>query len=305
MIIPFPDLQKITLDKWDHHAFREKAIRVDVLRLDKIHPVISGNKWFKLKYYLDDAHRMNKKKLISFGGAYSNHLIAVAAAAKLDGFSCQGFVRGDKPHQLSHTLVAAESLGMDLQFLSREEYDLKKKAALVDRPAVDDSETMIIPEGGAGLPGVSGSAEILSLLPTGGYSHICCAVGTGTTIAGIINSSDLNVIKIGVSVLKGTKGFDPLNISWIKNRDDLKNVSIIHDDHFGGYAKKNDNLLEFMNHVFKTSGIPTDFVYTGKLFYSILRLSKEGYIPRDSHLLIIHSGGLQGNHSLPNRLLEF
>lgn len=300
-----PDLQKISLDTWDDHSFQKKSIRVDVLRLDKIHPFISGNKWFKLNYYLQDAHRMNKKKIVSFGGAYSNHLIAVAAAAKLEGFSSLGLVRGEKPLTLSHTLMTAESLGMELQFLSRKEYDEQKKTESVGFISDNDSDTMMIPEGGAGLRGVSGSAEMLSSLPTAGYSHIYCAVGTGTTLAGIINSTDIHVKKIGVSVLKGTKDLEPLNMNWIKNKDDLKNVSILHDSHFGGYAKKNDTLLEFMNHVFRTSGIPTDFVYTGKLFYSVLRQSEEGCIPRGSHILIIHSGGLQGNHSIGHGQLEF
>jgi 1-aminocyclopropane-1-carboxylate deaminase len=295
-----PELKNITIDRWPHPGFHRKQLVVDVLRLDKIHPEISGNKWFKLKYYLERAARENKRTLISFGGAYSNHLLALAAAARLYGFSSAAMIRGEEPATLSHTLTSAREYGMELNFLSRTEYDLQKKmpAAMPD--------AFIIPEGGAGPEGIRGAEEILT---AGGrlehYTHICCATGTGTTLAGIINCTPPEIFKIGISVLKGTRNLEPLDLSWIKEAGEGKNIQIIHEDHFGGYAKYTDSLICFMNEVYRESGIPTDFVYTAKLFHSIVRMTAENAFVAGSRILVLHTGGLQGNRSLAPGQLEF
>jgi 1-aminocyclopropane-1-carboxylate deaminase len=300
-----PDLENISLDRWDHPMFRQYAICADVLRLDKIHPEISGNKWFKLKYYLEKARETNKQKLVSFGGPYSNHLLALAAAARLNNFSSIGFIRGEEPKRMSHILLAAREYGMDLRFLSREEYNRKKKSAGFNNPGEFEPDTLPIPEGGSGTEGLRGAEEILSVIDPGPYSHICCAVGTGTTLAALINNSRPGQKLIGVSVLKGTRDFEPMNISWIKNKPDLLNVQIVHADHFGGYGKYSKSLLDFMNEVYSESGIPTDFVYTGKLFYSITRMTSiKAFIP-GSRILVLHTGGLPGNRSLEAGLLRF
>lgn len=305
VIAKLPDMKNISLDSWNHPEFQKNELSIDVLRLDKIHPDISGNKWFKLKYYLERARKSNKQKLISFGGAYSNHLLALAAVSGINGFSSIGYIRGEKPRELSHILQAASGYGMELRFLSRSDYDQKKKSAATNPVDENESEALLIPEGGTGLEGVRGAEEILSLVSVNQYSHICCAVGTGTTLMGIINSAGDNQKIISVSVLKGTSGFEPLNIFQIKNIERLKNVQMIHSAHFGGYAKKNQSLIDFMNQVFIESGIPTDFVYTGKLFFSIYHMIAEKAIPAGSRILIIHSGGLQGNLSLAPGLLQF
>jgi 1-aminocyclopropane-1-carboxylate deaminase len=300
-----PDLKNISLDPWNHPEFKKNELNVEVLRLDKIHPEISGNKWFKLKYFLENARKANKQKLVSFGGAYSNHLIALAAASGIYGFSSLGYVRGEKTRKLSHTLLSAEAYGMELHFLTRPDYDQKKKLAAEHPEDEKEPGALFISEGGAGLDGIRGAEEILSVLPLTRFSHICCAAGTGTTMTGIINGARYDQKIIGVSVLKGTRGFEPLNILQIKNPEKLKNVQMIHKDHFGGYAKKNQHLIDFMNMVFDDSGIPTDFVYTGKLFFSIYRLATEKAFPIGSRVLILHSGGLQGNLSLAPGLLQF
>jgi 1-aminocyclopropane-1-carboxylate deaminase len=308
-----PDLQKICLDHWDNTIFRKHTIEVDVLRLDKIHSQISGNKWFKLKYYLKRARETNKKKLISFGGPYSNHLLALAAAAKINDFSSIGFIRGEAPLRLPHTLVEAKGYGMELRFLSRAEYNSNKRTATLafgdknetDTADISDTDALLIPEGGAGTEGLRGAEEILTGFPTAGYSHICCAVGTGTTMAGLINCAESDQKIIGVSVLRGTRHFEPLNISWIKNKAFRQNVQMIHGDHFGGYAKYTKPLIDFMNRFFIESGIPTDFVYTGKLFYAIARMAQVNEFPAESRILVLHTGGLQGNMSLPLGLLQF
>ena len=300
-----PSLNNITLDSWDHVSFRKHNLETNVLRLDKIHPEISGNKWFKLKYYLDRAVLTQKDKLISFGGAYSNHLLALAAAARLYGFASVGLIRGEEPVILSPVLKTLKQFGMELRFLSRAEYDRQKKSHLLSETNEYEQRSLLIPEGGAGRDGVRGAEEILKDFPIEKYTHICCAVGTGTTLAGIINSALVHQKKIGVSILKGTKQLEPLCPEWVTFPRNLDNVQMIHDDHFGGYAKYTRDLLTFMNQTYAASGIPTDFVYTGKLFYSIARLADMNAFPSGSRILVLHTGGLPGNRSLPPGLLQF
>lgn len=300
-----PNLKNITLDKWDHIAFLNSGVTVEVLRLDKIHPEISGNKWFKLKYYIEKAHRENKTQLISFGGTYSNHLLALSSAARLNGFSCTGIIRGETPPHLSHTLRALKKSGMELRFLSRADYDLKKKDAAHNKNDDIGIGAMVIPEGGAGMEGILGAEEILSYTNANNYSHICCAVGTATTLAGIINSAGPEQKIVGVSVLKGTMNNKPIEHSWIKNQTRIKNLQMIHDGHFGGYAKYTGSLIQFMNHTYRNFGIPTDFVYTGKLFYAVTKMAAMHAFPPGSRILVLHTGGLQGNGSLPSGLLQF
>jgi 1-aminocyclopropane-1-carboxylate deaminase len=300
-----PDLNNVSLDLWDHPVFRQNDLQTEVLRLDKIHPNISGNKWFKLKYFLKRAIESNKQTLISFGGAYSNHLLALAAVAKTNGLFSIGYIRGEEPAELSHTMRAAKEYGMEFRFLTRLEYNQKKKSAILNSTDEIEPGALFIPEGGAGADGILGTEEILSDLSFNRFSHIGCAVGTGVTLAGLINSSEPHQSIIGVSVLKGTHSFEPMNISWVKNHSALKNVRMIHGEHFGGYAKKNQVLIDFMNRTYAESGIPTDFVYTGKLFYSVSRMAAEKAFPPGSRILIIHTGGLQGNLSLEPGLLQF
>jgi 1-aminocyclopropane-1-carboxylate deaminase len=308
-----PDLTNISLDPWDHQIFRQNELQVDILRLDKIHPEISGNKWFKLKYYLEKAKQGNKQTLVSFGGAYSNHLLALAAMASMHNLNSIGFIRGEEPSRLSHTLIATKEYGMKLIFLPRSEFDLKKKPFSQhngkenrgDRNNEEQPDSIIIPEGGAGIEGISGSEEILSLVPKQRYSYICTAVGTGTTLAGLINSSGENQKIIGISVLKGTRYLEPLEIKWIKDKAMLANVLMVHEHHFGGYAKYNASLTGFMNKTYAESGIPTDFVYTGKLFFAVISLAEMKLFPPGSRILVLHTGGLQGNRSLTTGLLGF
>ena len=300
-----PGLNNISLDIWDHPRFRQNDLRAEVMRLDKIHPDISGNKWFKLKYYIKRAIESNKQTVISFGGAYSNHLLALASAARMNGLSSIAYIRGEEPVKLSHTILAAKEHGMKFRFLSRMEYDQKKKSVTLRSTDDYEPDSLFIPEGGAGADGIRGAEEILSGLSLSRFSHICCAVGTGITLAGLINSAAPHQVIIGVSVLKGTRDFEPMNISWLKNRSALENVRMIHADHFGGYAKNNQVLIDFINRTYAESGIPTDFVYTGKLFYSIFRMAAEKAFPPGSRLLLLHTGGLQGNLSLKSGLLQF
>jgi 1-aminocyclopropane-1-carboxylate deaminase len=293
------------IDPLSLEPFRTGGLDVHVLRLDKIHPEISGNKWFKLKYYLEAASTQRKEKLISFGGPYSNHLVALASAAHASGFSSLGFVRGERPAALSHTLLAAMKYGMDLQFISREMYRQKNDPAFLTTLAAEHPNALVIPEGGLGDAGIRGAGEILSLADFTGFSHIACAVGTGTTIAGLLTAARPGQRLIGISVLRGTRGIEPLQSAWLQNGDAENNLEIIHDYHFGGYAKYQPALLDFMNDLYDRQRIPSDFVYTGKLFFAVAALAGKKYFPGGSRLLLLYSGGLQGNGSLPRGLLHF
>jgi 1-aminocyclopropane-1-carboxylate deaminase/D-cysteine desulfhydrase-like pyridoxal-dependent ACC family enzyme len=268
----------------------QHRITAHVLRLDKIHPVISGNKWFKLKGHLQAAIKKSSRHIITFGGPWSNHIIATACAAQQAGLRATGFIRGEQPALLSDTLRAAAGYGMHLEFISRQEYATKDSPAFLERLSARWPGSFIIPEGGAGSLGIKGSEEILQAVDKSLYSHILCAIGTGTMYRGLVNASDPGQTVIGIPVLKGM--------------DHLSAISLP-DYHFGGYARCSQELLDFMNRWYQATGIPSDFVYTGKLFYAALDSVNKGLFPPDARLLLIHSGGLQGNRSLPPGALDF
>ena len=274
-----------------------KDVEISVLRLDKIHPVISGNKWFKLQYYLKEATQQGKKKIVTFGGAWSNHIVAAAAACKMNGIPCAGIIRGEEPAAYSPTLLQAKEYGMHLAFISREEYATKNIPA-----ALKSDENYFIKEGGFGKKGAEGASGILHYAKRD-FTHCCCAVGTGTMMAGLIKAISASQQVIGISVMKNNYQLDENVRSLIE--DEVKQWQILHDHHFGGYAKHKPGLIAFMNEFYRETGIPSDFVYTGKLFCAVATLVKINFFPAGSRLLLIHSGGLQGNKSLEKGTLIF
>ena len=286
---------KITVD--DISSVGHNEIQVDVLRLDKINPVISGNKWFKLRFYLEEAATLHKKGIITFGGAWSNHIIATAAACHINGLKSIGIIRGEEPRQLSPTLMHAQELGMQLIFITRDAYQRKEIPDLVE-----SNEYYIVHEGGYGITGAKGASTILDYCHNS-YTHYCCAAGTGTMIAGIINHISPGQQVIGISVMRNNTGLEEMVQALIINKS--RNWRIIHDYHFGGYAKYRPGLFGFMNEFYRRTNIPTDFVYTGKLFFAVYDLIDKNYFPAGSRLLLIHSGGLQGNESLSAGSLIF
>jgi len=334
-----PDLALTNISVDPISFLYENKIEVDVLRLDKISPVISGNKWFKLRYYLEEAKRQHKKSILTFGGTWSNHIIATAAICKMQGLNSTGIIRGEEPKKLSFTLSHARELGMQLVFISRPDYQQKKIPA-----TLQTDNYYIINEGGYGGAGAKGASTILDYC-TKSYTHYCCAVGTGTMMAGLINAVSQEQQVLGISVMKNNTALEEMiqtlspSPNYVSNlclsqRDgdpahktlpgeDVDNPSqividrknrqsteqpgwqLIHDYHFGGYAKHQPALFRFMNEFYQQTGIPSDFVYTGKLFYAISDLISKNYFPPGSKLLLIHSGGLQGNISLPDRTLIF
>lgn len=288
-----PTLEQIPFD-----SFSNTKVKVGVLRLDTLHPVISGNKWFKLKYYLQEAKKESFDTIATFGGAFSNHIVATAFAAKEAGIKSIGIIRGEKPAILSHTLQNAISYGMQLHFVSRGDY--QEKTSLKNK----FQDVFWIDEGGFGILGTKGVGDMFEQIDLQKYSHIILAVGTGTTMAGIIKKMLPHQKLYGISVMKNNIALLAQIDSLLSIEEAKKNFELLYNFHFGGYARKTQMLLDFMNETFTNVNLPLDFVYTAKAFYALHSLSKENTIPSGSTVLFIHTGGLQGNLSLaPGTLL--
>lgn len=282
-----------------------KNISADILRLDRLHPVVSGNKWFKLKGHLQQALQLSAPPILTFGGPWSNHLIATAYAARQTGLPAIGIVRGERPPVLSATLEAAIALGMQLEFISRRDYAQKEQPDFLRRLSEHYPGAYIIPEGGAGITGIIGSEDILRDIDAAGYTHICCAVGTGTTFLGLARASFPGQEIVGIPVLKGVDTLAAIGHSDILSQDQRIRCRLLTDYHFGGYARHPHQLLNFMNNFYHETGVPSDIVYTGKLFYAVCDSISRDLFPAHSRLLVIHSGGLQGNQSLTPGVLHF
>ncbi|BAZ14475.1 putative 1-aminocyclopropane-1-carboxylate deaminase [Calothrix sp. NIES-4071] len=272
-----------------------RALNVElyVLRLDLVHPLISGNKWYKLKYNLEAAKRENIDTILTFGGAYSNHIYATAAAGNLFGFKTIGVIRGEETLPLNPTLEFATSQGMQLIYIDRQTYRLRNSSTLHQELYARFGKVFIIPEGGCNLNGVKGCTEIIS--PDIEFDIACIACGTGTTLAGVALSLNDRRRVIGFSVLRGDFLKHDIE-SLLRQYQDSKSISwdLICNYHFGGYAKVNDELLRFAREFEREHDIPLDYVYTAKMFYGVMDLVKEGYFD-GRRVLLIHTGGLQGN----------
>ncbi len=265
-------------------SFAEQGVTVHIKRDDLIHPFISGNKWRKLKYVLEDARDTGKNTLVSFGGAYSNHLVALACAGAMYGFKTMAFVRGEEVQ--NHMLGLCRTWGMQLRFVSREAYRDKEQLYR----SVETEHTYFIDEGGRGVLAAKGCEEILKDIS--GYSHVVCAAGTGTTMAGLIKAAlPLNINVEGICVLKGAKGIED-DIRLLTPEYD--NWTLHHRFHGGGYAKTTLELLALIDQMASQTGILFDQVYTGKMMQAVLTLVSESYFPKGSNILLVHTGGLLG-----------
>jgi 1-aminocyclopropane-1-carboxylate deaminase len=288
----------------DDELFQQKKVSVSVLRLDKIHPIVSGNKLFKLHYFLQQAIASTHKTIVTFGGAYSNHLVATAFACQVPGLKSIGIVRGEKPTQLSTTLQHCINYGMQLKFISREAYSKKEEVDFLTQLKNEWGECIIIPEGGYHALGAKGAALIYNLIKDNSYTHISTATGTATTLAGLLlNGGDKKIIS--VPVLKGMNDTEKRINFLLGNNLKTGKLQIFDDYHFGGYAKKTQELTNFMNYLWQQHQLPTDFVYTAKLFFAVFDKIKNNYFEEDSNILCLHTGGLQGNSSLPAGTLLF
>jgi D-cysteine desulfhydrase len=273
-----------------------------VLRLDLLHPIVSGNKIFKLRHYLADAKNNAKKGIVTFGGAFSNHLVAAAYAAKLNNLESIGYVRGEMPVKFSQSLMDCISYGMQLEFVSRESFD---DIDLAQFSTIHPNHA-IIPHGGYGRMGMLGAKEIMEIPGVDTYDTILAACGTGTMAAGLIAGLQSHQALKLVSVLKYNYSvLDELKQLLLKEEISNKRFEIKFDFHLGGYARKNPLLFQTMNDFFTNHHIPTDFVYTGKLVHAFYRMLEAGVFSSNSKILLIHSGGLQGNRSLGHNELIF
>jgi 1-aminocyclopropane-1-carboxylate deaminase len=300
--MPF-NISDIPVERLQDELFTRKNVTVDVLRLDTIHPVVSGNKLFKLHYFLQQAQASTHKTIVTFGGAYSNHLVATAFACREYGLKSIGIVRGEKPALLSPTLQHCIAYGMQLKFISRALYDTKEEPAFIDTLLTEFGQYTIIPEGGYHPDGAKGASMIMNRVKDN-YSQLCIAIGTATTVAGLLlNSSNATVI--AVPVLKGMTDI-PRRIDFLcGNRIEKNRLQILDDYHFGGYAKKTTALISFMNYLWQQHHLPTDFVYTAKLFFAVYDKIKKDHFAEGSTILCLHTGGLQGNNSLQAGLLLY
>ncbi len=288
---------------------READVNLSVLRLDVMHPWVNGNKWFKLKYNLLEAKQKNFTKLLTFGGAYSNHIYATAAAGNLLGFHTIGVIRGEEKLPLNPTLSFAVQQGMELVYMSRQMYRQRSTTALDEYLRQRFGEVFIIPEGGNNLNGVRGCTEIISEATA--FDYICLACGTATTLAGIALSLHQGQKAIAFPVLKNgsflAKEIENLLTNYLASGLPTPYNSpafweLMCDYHFGGYAKVNQQLLQFSHEFTEAHGVPLDYVYTAKMFYGVMDLLQQGFFGKGKSLLLAHTGGLQGNVGMEERL---
>lgn len=279
--------QKITIPN-------DFGIEVYVKREDVLHKEISGNKFRKLKYNLAEARELGFAKLLTFGGAYSNHIAAVSAAGRDYGFETIGVIRGEElleKYLENATLKKAEKDGMQFEFVTRTQYRDKNNVDFLQQLKNKFGAFYLIPEGGTNNLAVKGCEEIVTETDEV-FDFICCSVGTGGTISGIINTLKPHQQALGFPALKGDFLQEDIK-KYAKN----KQWKLVTDYHFGGYAKINDELKQFMKQFFKKYLISLDPVYTSKTFFGVIDLISKGYFKPDSKILIIHTGGLQGLQS--------
>ncbi len=283
-----PFVQEITTNKMS-----DKGLRLSVLRLDVIHPVISGNKWYKLKYNLEAALQEGHI-VLSFGGAYSNHIHALAAAANEIGLKSIGVIRGEPTLPLNPTLEYASKLGMRLHYVSRAVYREKTSLAFIDELKDKFGSFYLVPEGGTNQLALMGASEIVNENVTP-YDYLCLPVGTGGTIAGVVCGLQGRGMVLGFPVLKGYFLQDEVNKLVMDHiNSSYSNWELINDYHFGGYAKFTSELIDFINRFKSDSGISLDPIYTGKMMYGVFDLIEKDYFKEGSRILVIHTGGLQG-----------
>lgn len=303
------DLTSSPLQQLQSTFLKNAGIQLYIKRDDLLHPLFGGNKWRKLKYNLIHAREQNFDTLLTFGGAWSNHIYATAAAGRHFGFKTIGLIRGEKHTPPSTTLSFAEECGMQLHYINRLEYQQKKDTAYTEKLKQQFGNPYILPEGGSNSLAVKGCAEIVREIDVP-FDIICCASGTGATLAGIISAlipeptcterSLTNKKAIGFSALKGgefltTEVTTFLNDAAQVDETLASNWHIESRFHFGGYAKINDELIQFMRQFQSQYGITLDPVYTGKMLYGLFELIKSKTFKPGTKIIVVHSGGLQGN----------
>ncbi|MEP2026137.1 MAG: pyridoxal-phosphate dependent enzyme [Reichenbachiella sp.] len=270
--------------------FLERSVEVYMKRDDLIDSDISGNKWRKLKYNLIEARKQGYETIVTFGGAYSNHIAATAAACKRFGFQSIGIIRGEELNSSSNpTLVKASEDGMKLQFISRIDYQNRNDQVWVNALS-EKYQAFVVPEGGSNALALQGVKELVKEIEID-FDYILCPIGTGGTLAGIIEGLNARQKALGISCLKGEKYLKESISELTKKRS---NWELSHDYHFGGYAKYNNDLITFINQFHVDYRIALDPIYTGKMMFGLFDLFKKGKFRSGSRVVCVHTGGLQG-----------
>ena len=300
-----PDFSEITDSPLQplHSSFLEQAkVQLYVKRDDLLHPEFGGNKWRKLKHNLLFAKQHHYSTLLTFGGAWSNHIYATAAAGKYFGFNTIGIIRGEQHAPLNPTLKFSEQCGMQLHYVTRTEYRQKHQAEYLEKLKQKFGPVYILPEGGSNALAVKGCEDIVDEINTSlkdsssrPFDVICCACGTGATLSGIVSRLKAGQTAIGFSALKGGEFLNEEVDNFLPLKQKVKNWRIEDRYHFGGYAKVNDELIQFIKDFQSQYGIMLDAVYTGKMFYGLFQLIAAGQFKAGTTIVAVHSGGLQGN----------
>lgn len=280
------DLDKIIIpvQRIKGDIFDKNNIEIFIARFDLLHEIVSGNKLYKLYYFLQEAVKKGKK-IVTYGGAYSNHLIATAYACKMLGINCKGIVNGEKPLKLSTTLQNCIEYGMELEFVDRELYRKLKYGS--------QNDTIIeIPEGGFHPLGKEGAALMWDKIKYLNPDYLCVPVGSATTLAGLSSVAQVKEL-IAFPAIKNmhdiNERLQELDVALVSN------LVIKNDFHFGGFAKKTDELITFIKDFNIIHNIHLDFIYTGKMMFGIFEMAKAGYFSNNSRIVVLHTGGLQGN----------
>ncbi len=300
----FSSETKFSENKQIKHELLDKAkVSLDIKREDLIHQYVSGNKFRKLKYNLLEAKNLEHNTILTFGGAYSNHIAATAAAGKILGLKTIGVIRGEElANNLDKTLLENDTLGfaakagMQFKFIDRKEYRDKESLSFRNKLVAEFGDFYLIPEGGTNDLAVKGCQEILTNNDIE-YDIICCAVGTGGTMSGIVNSTGPHQKVLGFPALKG----DFLS-KEIKKYTSKTNWDLINEYHFGGYGKINEEGVNFINNFYDQQNIPLDPVYTGKMVFGIFDLVQKGFFIKNTRILAVHTGGLQGIAGMNKKL---
>ncbi len=290
---PASPLQKVA-----SKVFSERNLRLFVKRDDLLHPHVSGNKWRKLKHNLLEAQRLGYTRLVTFGGAYSNHIAAAAAAGRAFGFSTLGVISGEETGTGNPTLNYAKECGMDLIFTSRANMRNLSESGLIQLLEIDAAKAFVLPQGGANCLAFAGCREIvtetvtqLGQLP----DFFITACGTGATLAGMASRMPIECEALGIAVLKG--GFlakEVENLLAACGEKPASNLKVLDGFHHGGYAKWTPDLISFINKFKSETGIPLDPIYTGKAFFATFELARQGIFPEGANIVLVHTGGLQG-----------
>ena len=302
------------LQKIDHALFSRHNVELFIKREDLVHPQISGNKWYKLRHNLLYAREQGFTRLVSFGGAFSNHLHALAFAGHYFGFETIGFVRGEVHEPLNPTLADAVGWGMKLYPLSRSEYRRRSEAAFVQRLVEPLQRCFVIPEGGANEWALAGCADILTGISQqlADYDYVCVPCGTGATLAGIVAALEASgragkVKVLGFSALKGNKSLVGEVSTMLADFSvaGINNWQIIDEFHGGGFAKITPELVAFMQQWYEQTGIALEPLYTGKMLLGLCELVARGDFAAGSKLVAVHTGGMQGVRGMQTQIDKF